>query len=78
MIERAYILGRIVHADLSEYNIFYYKRKPILFDFGQAVLATHPNAEAYLVRDVSNILNFFRSCGIETPPLDKVLEYIYA
>lgn len=66
----------LIHADLSEYNIFYYKRKPILFDFGQAVTISHPNAEVYLIRDISNILDFFRSRGINVPPLDAVLEYI--
>jgi len=66
----------LVHSDLSEYNIFYYKRKPILFDFGQAVLTTHPNAEVYLIRDISNILDFFRSRDVLTPDLDSIMEYI--
>ncbi len=75
-IRLLYKKAGLIHADLSEYNIFYYKRKPILFDFGQAVLVTHPNAELYLIRDVSNILNFFKSRGVATPPLDAVLEYV--
>lgn len=66
----------LIHSDLSEYNIFYYKRKPILFDFGQAVLITHPNAEVYLIRDISNILDFFRNRDITVPDLDSVIEYI--
>jgi len=66
----------LVHADLSEYNIFYYKRKPILFDFGQAVVRSHPQAEVFLIRDINNILNFFRLNNIETPSLDDVLDYI--
>ncbi|PCN51291.1 serine protein kinase RIO [Candidatus Geothermarchaeota archaeon ex4572_27] len=68
----------LVHADLSEYNIFYYKRKPILFDFGQAVLTSHPNAEAYLVRDISNVIQFFRERGVAVLDLDTALEYVKA
>jgi|Deesub1362B_J571_1020462.scaffolds.fasta_scaffold00003_396 RIO kinase 1 len=71
-----YSKANLVHADLSEYNIFYYKRKPILFDIGQGVLTTHPSADVYLVRDISNILNFFRVRGVSVPTLDDVIEYI--
>ncbi len=68
--------AELIHADLSEYNIFYYKRKPIIFDFGQAVVKSHPNAEAFLARDIQNILEFFRSRGVETPDLETVLDFI--
>jgi RIO kinase 1 len=79
VIRQARILykkANLIHADLSEYNIFYYKRKPILFDIGQGVLTTHPSADVYLIRDISNILNFFRARGVGTPPLDDVIDYI--
>jgi len=75
-VRKLYIDAGLIHADLSEYNIFYFKRKPILFDFGQAVIKSHPQAETFLIRDISNILNFFRLNGIEVPSLDEVLEYI--
>ena len=71
-----YKKANLIHADLSEYNIFYYKRKPILFDIGQGVLTSHPSADVFLIRDISNILNFFRMRGIDIPNLDDVLEYI--
>ncbi len=71
-----YNKAKLVHADLSEYNIFYFKRKPILFDFGQAVIRDHPMSEEFLIRDVSNILYFFRSRRIEVPTLDDALEYV--
>lgn len=66
----------LIHADLSEYNIFYFRRKPILFDFGQAVIRSHPQAEIFLVRDISNILNFFSLVGIDVPPLNDVIGYV--
>jgi RIO kinase 1 len=76
-IRRLYQKAGLVHADMSEYNIFYYKRKPILFDFGQAVVLGHPMAESFLVRDINNILKFFRNRGVDvelTP--EEALEYI--
>ncbi len=67
----------LVHTDLSEYNIFYFRRKPIIFDFGQAVSIKHPMAETFLIRDISNIINFFRNRGVELDiSVEEVLDYI--
>lgn len=49
----------LVHADLSEYNILVQNGKPYFIDFGQAVVVKHPNAMAFLERDVTNVLNYF-------------------
>ena len=72
-----YRKAELIHTDLSEYNIFYYKRKPVLFDFGQAVLKTHPQADAFLVRDIGNILNFFRGRGVDVDiSIEEAIEYV--
>ncbi len=80
ILRQIYLLynkAELIHTDLSEYNIFYYKRKPIIFDFGQAVSIKHPMAETFLTRDISNILNFFRNRGIDISlTVEDVLEYI--
>jgi RIO kinase 1 len=76
-IKILYQQANLVHADISEYNIFYYKRKPILFDFGQAVLVDHPMAETFLIRDISNILNYFTNRGVDTGlTLEEALQFI--
>lgn len=50
----------IVHADLSEYNILYWNKKPYIIDFPQSVnIRENPNAENLLVRDCHNICKFF-------------------
>ena len=54
----------LVHADLSEYNIMY-DGEPIFIDMGQSVLLSHPRAEEFFVRDVENIVRFFRKLGVE-------------
>lgn len=51
----------IIHGDLSEYNVLYFKEKPYLIDFGQSVKINHPNANYFLLRDIKNINKFFRS-----------------
>lgn len=58
--------GELVHADLSEYNVLMKGGVPYLIDFGQAVHIKHPDAQAYLERDVFNILHYFsKRYGIE-------------
>ncbi len=61
-IKRLYARAKLVHADLSEYNILVdmNKMEPVIIDMGQSVLTSHFNAETYLRRDVSNIARFFR------------------
>lgn len=62
--ERLYQEARLVHADLSEYNILYHK-KPYLIDMGQAVTLDHPQAGAFLLRDIKNLNRYFsRYCDV--------------
>ena len=64
-IERLYQEARLVHADLSEYNILYHE-KPYLIDMGQAVTVDHPRASAFLIRDIRNINRYFsRYCDVQ-------------
>ena len=51
---------RLVHADISEYNILIWNGLPYMIDFGQAVSIKHPNAKEFLARDVGNLLKHFR------------------
>jgi len=57
-IETLFSRARLVHGDLSEYNILYGKG-PHIIDMGQAVTLDHPRALHFLVRDIRNINRFF-------------------
>ena len=53
--------AKIVHGDLSEYNIFLdEEEQTTLFDWPQWVSIKHPNALLLLRRDISHVINFFR------------------
>ena len=79
VIEQMRILyqkAKLVHADLSEYNIFKTNLGIMLFDFGSAIDIQQPNSKQFLFRDVSNINRFFEKRGIEVLPTAQVIEKI--
>lgn len=50
----------IVHADLSEFNILWWKSKPYIIDFPQSVdKRMHPNPREILDRDIKNVVKYF-------------------
>lgn len=59
-----YQKARIVHADMSEYNLLYHRKKAYHVDVGQAVARNHPAADYFLERDVRNIVRFFSNRGV--------------
>lgn len=66
----------LVHADLSEYNIFKWRDEVILFDFGSAVSIEHPNAEEFLQRDIENLNRFFSKKGIRTLSVQTLIKKV--
>lgn len=52
--------ANMVHADLSEFNILYYKKKLVFIDMAQSVLTTHPMAINFLKKDLINVNSFFK------------------
>lgn len=64
-VKTAYSMG-VIHADLSEYNIFVSEDGVQLIDWPQYITPDHPHADEILERDVSNILtHFHRKYGIK-------------
>jgi RIO kinase 2 len=74
-VKITYSLG-IIHADLSEYNIFASEDGVQLIDWPQYVTPEHPHADEILERDVSNVLtHFFRKYGVKRE-LDETIREI--
>ena len=68
--------AKLIHADLSEYNILMLKQDPVFIDVSQAVLLDHPYAAAFLFRDIKNINRYFSSLGVEILPNEELYEQI--
>ena len=74
---KLYQKAQLVHADLSEYNIFKcVNGRIILFDFGSSVNTKHPNSKQFLIRDIANINRFFEKRGIEVLNMELAIEKI--
>ncbi len=73
-IRKLYKSG-IVHADLSAFNILNFDETPVFIDMSQATTTRHPRAEEFLIRDVTNICNFFKKIGLKVDE-NKILKKI--
>lgn len=51
---------KLVHADLSEYNILVFQGELVIIDVSQSVEHDHPMALEFLRKDCSNITEFFK------------------
>ncbi len=60
-----YQKAKLVHGDLSEYNILLYEDEPVIIDMGQAVLLDHPMSREFLARDIMNIVRYFKKLGVD-------------
>ena len=67
--------AKLIHGDLSSFNILNYNGKPVLIDFSQGTLTKTPNSEELLIRDVNNIIKFFKKLGVKAD-FDKIMERI--
>jgi len=70
-VKKLYQKARLVHGDLSEYNIMLWKNRPVLFDVSQAVPLEHPMADQLLHRDLENLNRYFGRLGVETLSVDE-------
>ena len=76
-VRKAYIDAHIIHGDLSEFNVLVKRDgKVFIIDWPQAIRTNHPNATDILVRDVGNILRFFKLKFETEYVLEDVLSYV--
>ncbi|KAF2077841.1 hypothetical protein CYY_000886 [Polysphondylium violaceum] len=67
---------RLVHADLSEYNILYYKNSLYIIDVSQSVEHDHPHSLDFLRMDCANVTDFFRKKDVSTMFIQELFEFI--
>ncbi|KAI4132013.1 MAG: hypothetical protein LQ347_002737 [Umbilicaria vellea] len=69
---------RLVHADLSEYNILYHEDKLWIIDVSQSVEHDHPRSLEFLRMDVKNVSDFYRRKGVDTLPERMTFGFVTA
>lgn len=69
---------RLVHADLSEYNVLYHEDKLWLIDVSQSVEHDHPRSLEFLRMDIKNVDGFFRRKGVDVLSEKSVFDFVTA
>ncbi|NLU03708.1 MAG: serine protein kinase RIO, partial [Methanothermobacter sp.] len=59
-----YKVARLVHGDLSFFNVLNHCGEPVIIDVSQAMVLDHPLAGELLERDIENIIRDFRRIGV--------------
>lgn len=67
---------KLVHGDLSEYNMLFHRGQVYLIDVSQSVEADHPHALDFLKRDCVNVNSFFRKFGCQLVRLRSLFDWI--
>lgn len=67
---------KLIHADLSEYNLLYNDGKIVIIDVSQSVEHDHPHAMEFLRKDCSNITNYFRKYGVPVMTVRELFDFI--
>ena len=67
---------KLVHADLSEYNMLYHEGKVWIIDVSQAVDLDHPHTFEFLREDCTHVNAFFAKGGIRVIPQRDLFDFI--
>ncbi|HXY12677.1 MAG TPA: serine protein kinase RIO [Thermoplasmata archaeon] len=62
--------AKLVHGDLSPYNVLYQDGHTVLIDVAQAISTDHPEAPRLMERDVRNFAKFLGRLGYSVAPED--------
>jgi RIO kinase 1 len=75
-LKRLYKKAKIVHGDLSEYNIMMWKGKPVVFDVSQSVSIQHPLADFMIKRDIANVNRYFSRLQVKVIPDEELYKTV--
>ncbi|KAG1667555.1 hypothetical protein FOA52_014635 [Chlamydomonas sp. UWO 241] len=75
IVRTLYQTCKLVHADLSEYNILYDKGELYIIDVSQAVDLDHPKALDFLREDCKHINDYFRRQDIATLTVRELFDF---
>lgn len=75
IVRNLYRNSKLVHADLSEFNLIYHNNCIVVIDVSQSVEYDHPRALDFLRKDCLNINHFFRKNNILTLTLKELFDF---
>ncbi len=67
--------GKLVHGDLSNYNILNKDEEPVIIDVSQSVVLDNPISRELLERDINTLVREYTKLGVKTS-FEEVLEYV--
>ncbi|XP_038057076.1 serine/threonine-protein kinase RIO1-like [Patiria miniata] len=76
MVRQIYHDARLVHADLSEFNMLYSEGKLYVIDVSQSVEHDHPHALEFLRKDCTNVTEYFRKNGVCTMTVRELFDFV--
>lgn len=75
-MRKLYQKCKLVHGDLSEYNILYYEGHLYIIDVSQSVDLDHPHALDFLREDCVHVSDFFRKHGVAVMTIRELFDFI--
>lgn len=76
LMRRMYQTCKLVHADLSEYNILYHENRLYIIDVSQSVEHDHPRTLEFLRMDIKNTTEFFKRKGVDVMSEQTMFNFI--
>ena len=76
VVRKMYHQCKLVHGDLSEFNLLYHEGKACVIDVSQSVEHDHPHALEFLRKDIHNITEFFRKRGVNVLTVKELFDFV--
>ena len=67
--------AKLVHGDLSNYNILNKDEEPVIIDVSQSVVLDNPISKELLERDINTLVREYTRLGVETS-FEEIWEYV--
>ena len=67
--------AKLVHGDLSNYNILNKDEEPVIIDVSQSVVLDNPISKELLERDINTLVREYTKLGVKTS-FEEIWEYV--
>lgn len=75
-MRKMYQDARLVHADLSEFNMLYHGGDVYIIDVSQSVEHDHPHALEFLRKDCANVNDFFSKHAVAVMTVRELFDFV--